>query len=465
MPVVLFPSPDDYGSGDPDISLVGSGNAVPRGIESVLQFNGLTINDLTVIDKYRLIDIDGLDDADIRDAREEKPADDGEVAFEAFYGGRTIVLTGRIEAYELNKMRDMQEAFRTAFADLNSEFPLYFKTGTSSKDHFIRCKKNQKLTWSDEQKYLNHFFRSFQVSLRATNPRFMRNHLKEYTLYPNYIPNSSFETVLTGWTGASNSGNWATTTALNVNASWAAHGSNSAHLKLTKAANTTASEYLVYTPTGTSGFIALPSIDYTAKTRVNVINAPNTSLKFEILFWDSGGSFISVFSDTTAVTGVQDLLVNATSPSNAAYVSVRFSINSSQSSDVFEAYFDDVWLVQGETDAPGQVAISNAGNYSAQPVITVFGGLSNISIENLANDETIDFVNATAIVDGDYYTIDVAANTMVDSVGVNKFKDLSATSDWMRIAPGENTLKVQSNDTLATSVNSKIIVTLRDSWI
>ncbi len=176
MPIVLFVGSTGLGGGS-DVSLPGTGLAVPRGVEAIWQYNNLTLNDRDVVDKFRIIDIDGLDDADVRDAREENPASDGETAYDAHYGGRTIAIRGRVEAYELNKMRDMQQALRDAFMSLE-EIPLYCITGDPAKDHYIMCRKFSKNQWGDEQRHANHFFRDFLITLRASNPRWLRQRQK-----------------------------------------------------------------------------------------------------------------------------------------------------------------------------------------------------------------------------------------------------------------------------------------------
>lgn len=173
MPTIIWEEESGFGDGDPLLSLQGSGTAVPRGVETVFEFNGLKLNDRSVIDKYRIISIDGLDDADVRDSREDNPSEHGETAYNAFYGGRTIALRGRVEAYELNKLRDMQQALRSAFADLN-EKRLYFRTGQADLDHFIVCRKFSKNQWAEEQTHGNLFVRDFLITLRASNPRFLR---------------------------------------------------------------------------------------------------------------------------------------------------------------------------------------------------------------------------------------------------------------------------------------------------
>lgn len=167
-------STDKKWQGEPGKSVIGTGSSVPAGIEAVFSYNDVIFNDLTVYDKYRVMSIDGLADPNVRDTREDKPGDHGEDAYNSYYGGRTISMTIRIEAYRLDKLRDMEEALRTAFADLE-EKPLYFLTGIPENDHYIMCKKSAELSKDENVENINHrHFRTWQVTLRASDPRFYR---------------------------------------------------------------------------------------------------------------------------------------------------------------------------------------------------------------------------------------------------------------------------------------------------
>lgn len=165
-----IPGPGDGLPGH--FTLPGSGFAVPAGLEAVLEYNGLFLNVRQNIDRYSVTSIDGLYDADIRDVRDVKSDADGEVVYNSFYGGRTIVISGTIRTYSVGKIRDMQMALRAAFADLSVEQRLHFHVGDYTKDHFISCKKIAPIAGVEQQQ--NYMAtRDFQVSLRASNPRFL----------------------------------------------------------------------------------------------------------------------------------------------------------------------------------------------------------------------------------------------------------------------------------------------------
>jgi hypothetical protein len=179
MPTILYPPTSFEGwQGDPANSVPGSGEAVPGGVECVFKYNDFVFNDRSVVDKIRVKQIDGIDDADVRDSREDNPSREGETAHNALPGGRTLVFTGTIEAYELQKLRDMIMAFRTAFVDL-VEKPLYFITAyDTTKTHYINCRKFSKLQIAEQQTHASAFFRDFQLTVRASDPRFYRAGLK-----------------------------------------------------------------------------------------------------------------------------------------------------------------------------------------------------------------------------------------------------------------------------------------------
>ena len=173
MPITsLPPYKAGLGTGDAEAAILGTGESGPEGVESTLEFNGLYLNIRQWLDTYLVLGIDGLGDADVRDVREVNPAQDGETPSNAYYGGRTISITGRIRAHHIHKSRDMQQALRQAFADISQEKPLVFHTANPLKSLVIPCKKLQPIAMSEaQQNYL--WQRDFQISLRASNPRFI----------------------------------------------------------------------------------------------------------------------------------------------------------------------------------------------------------------------------------------------------------------------------------------------------
>ena len=147
------------------------------GIENEIQFNGYRINVKGKQDSIKITSIDGLADADVRDTREVNPGYDGETAFESYYGGRTITLSGYIKTGSLNKLRDMQEGLKNIFAPLD-ESVLVLKGISPEYDVQILCRKTQPITMAETQQGFE-FKRDFQVTLRASDFRFTSTTINE----------------------------------------------------------------------------------------------------------------------------------------------------------------------------------------------------------------------------------------------------------------------------------------------
>jgi hypothetical protein len=188
----LLGTPPGLGLGGPNASRPGTGLSGPRGIESVIEFNGLYLNVRSWIDTFLITTIGGIDDADVRDQREVNPGYHGETPFPSYYGGRTITLNGKVVTRTLFKLRDMQQALRQAFSPLDQEYPLVFRGSLPEHDLMVYCKKSQPIQMADEQRTANHFERPFLVTLRASNPRFLSS-LRDW--HEKTFPGSSYDAI------------------------------------------------------------------------------------------------------------------------------------------------------------------------------------------------------------------------------------------------------------------------------
>jgi hypothetical protein len=157
------------GAGD-----TGTRTSGPAGIDAIIEYNGMYLNNRSWVDTFIIETIDGIDDSEVRDSREEAPGDDGDLLGNSLYAGRSIVLTGYVYSKHLWKLRDLQSAIRNAFVDINTEYPLIFHNAANPSYSFqIFCKKNQKIQMPENQSTLNEFKRPFQIFLKASNPRFL----------------------------------------------------------------------------------------------------------------------------------------------------------------------------------------------------------------------------------------------------------------------------------------------------
>jgi len=182
MPIVLPSVTAGQAGGLPDLALPGSGAARIGGVESYYIYNDLAMNDRNLVDTYIIKEIGGLDDADVRDSRELIPQDHGEHVFDSWYGGRTITLAGTIQAYNVHKLRDMQEALRYSFSNLE-DLPLRILSPYKTVVHHehpdemeapgveIECRKSQPIQMREAQQGVT-FTRDFLITLRAYDPVF-----------------------------------------------------------------------------------------------------------------------------------------------------------------------------------------------------------------------------------------------------------------------------------------------------
>lgn len=157
--------------------------AVPYGLETQVVYNGLTMNankrdyvaQLAAGGTYYIDEIAGLDDADLRSGAEARPDSNGEIPLQSYYGGRTVTITGRVFGVNMYQLRVLQQALREAFgATPNIEKPLVFSTGIVANDVYINCRKSAPLQMREnKQNPSRHTVRDFQISLRASDPRFL----------------------------------------------------------------------------------------------------------------------------------------------------------------------------------------------------------------------------------------------------------------------------------------------------
>lgn len=245
------------------------------GLEAEITFNGLTLNRRRALAgsgfRYKVTDIGGLDDADVRDAREPNPGRDGEMAMPAYYGGRTITITGKIMAANVRSLRQMQQDLRTAFGAL-VEAPMIFNNGASATV-YITVRKSAPVQMREVQG--DQFpTREFMVTVRASDPRFYSS-VTQSAGATNITTNKTFV--------ATNTGNASTEPVIRVNGPLLALATNQTEWSIR---NTTTGEYF-YLPV--SAVTAASTFTVDINTRARTITGGYTYASFR-----SGSQFPNV---------------------------------------------------------------------------------------------------------------------------------------------------------------------------
>lgn len=474
--------------GDPNHSIAGTGFSVPRGIEAIFSYNGLIMNDRSVFDKYRIMAIDGLADPDVRDTREEKPGEDGEDAYDSYYGGRTIVLTVRVEAYELKKLRDMEEALRTAFATME-EKPLYFLTESPEKNHYIMCKKSASLTKEEDVQNLNfRHFREWQVTLRASDPRFYRTSQSSVSRFLNRGPqefndyrNFEFsESVLNNNYDIASSG-----ADVGITSAWngpAASGSSALLVEFTTPSANSVSVSKTFNQEDVyvgETYRFTGDIKYTRESEIGIQSTQpitsgvsNFNLEIELAYLTNLGNVLSKEYLVYPLNSDKNFSFSISKVCPDGAQKIRIKLQAVSLYDVTKLYADNLSLKTINTFTElGYVETQSFGNYNSYPVIYLVGQMTYPEIINSNAEEPFDsikFTSATSIPSSGYLKIDTQNRTITDHLNNNKLSQLKPDSGWLKLMPGTNKISFSNNTIISSgssAVNSQILIQWKDAWI
>lgn len=100
-------------------------DTIAKGRHSRIVYNALVLNNRWLPDRYFVTEVDGLGGPDVRDVREQKPQNQGELPYDAYWGGDTLTITGHIEAGNLMQAERMSRDLESAFGTLE-ESPMKF---------------------------------------------------------------------------------------------------------------------------------------------------------------------------------------------------------------------------------------------------------------------------------------------------------------------------------------------------
>lgn len=439
---------EELGSGSAEEHITGSKASPPLGVEALIEYRGLALNIREWIDTYLVTNIDGVDDADVRTSSEVKPGRHGGISGNSLYGERTIVLTVKITTKTIWKLRDMETALKRAFKLTNIEYPLYFRSNNVENDVFILCKKSQKLTKSGEvQETASGFTRTWQVTLKASNPRFL-SYIRQYQptdLAPlvNQITNPRAANNITDGTGFENHVSAGATIVASTQRStvWGKSSATSAYAHFTNPDETDRAAG-IRTGAGSKRFPVTSGSNFFAAMEVNLAQYSSaTRPSLIVFFYDAGGIQLpAVWGPTVTANGESRVTSAGVVPDGAvsAYLVLRGSLN--VTGDVVEMYVTDAMYVEGTQGPvpffiPGVTAdtrwsgtaeastsvheptkyqtILNKSTMDAEPVYELSGPLTDFVAKDPDNPFDAFRINGT-IPDGVTYVYDASVGSLVD---------------------------------------------------
>jgi hypothetical protein len=459
------------GDGSTEAALPGTGTSVPAGLDAILEYNGLFLGRGTQTkDAYIVKSISGLDDPDVRDTREPLPSAHGETTGRSLYGGRTIVINGRIQAWNRDKLRDMQQALRTAFRVQDEELPLYFRMGDTYKDHYIMVRKVSKIEMGEEQSDFN-YWRPFQVTLRASNPRFFSFAEYTHTMYPNRLSNGNIDGSSTGYsaTGGTLSGSYT---------AWKNDGTSS--LRWNGTMPSTTNNLTV----GSSRVQVTASVEHSFEVTSYVTDGVSTgvTLQVQVFSASTGGSVAQTFNSSNySGVGLNAMQLKFT-PTSGTWIQPIVRLTGT-SSETFDVALDSFWLsrtqainsfssgivAEADNGSARQVKLRQLGNADAQPIIRFVGPMTGeVSIGNTTNDKTMTLKSTSSISAGSYYEADTATRRFLDQDDTNSFGQLKSGSKFVSL---DNYYEIGNNDIIVatsgygSSADAKIEISYKHAWM
>lgn len=514
--------------GATSVASPGSKTSSPPGLESILEFNGLTFHDRSVVDKYRLVSMEGINGGpNIRYNSEANPGDHGSTPLANLLGDRTFILTGRIEAHNIEKLRDMEQAMRTSFYTMQ-EHLLTFRVGTqSSRDVYIKARINDRLGLKEEQVRRDHVYREFQITMTASDPRIYSTSTRTYSwsaityddfqnvvYHPlgNISPLSGVGQRYTGIAGSST----ATWSAVSGDITIAKGGGTQLMLERTDtgyvmgdgiqtigvtsgATQSQARLFAKQAPlspltyiygqinfNGASSVLNIIKVNGGTETTLATSSTfTTTASTLYYLRFKSVGNVMTVALFTAAPymtdpgTPTQTLSFTLTSGDITLYgtnVSGGFGFGASWGAGTANVPVTDHLILPYSipSTAPKKImTVVNIGNWQALPIVRIYGPVTDARLTNtsLMPDETFQrYLKINGLIaDGDYYEYDARKGTLVNSSGVSKLAQLDVGSKQLQMGYGENVLTFSATTLASSTTDSfhrpEVDLTVQDTWI
>lgn len=507
MPIVTPPNlawaPPPIGSYLAPSSL----EAMARGIGSLVEYGGLILNDRRAADRYHVTEMTGLrGGVDIRDNRSSLPSQDGEAAYDSFYGGRTLTITGVIRSGSYAQAQQMAQDLETAFSGLGGERPLKMRWWDVFDDY------------SDSSTLGYYTYTGSQPSVQGgllypgDSPSILVHQMRRYTdsrvtarfVIASPVSNSATMGVVAKYTP--NGLSYLQAQARNIGGAISLvasryDASNGGSLQLGVSAGTIPSRE------GMQLWIRLATVEDDVVAELWTVDpfyaggaSPALSVVVRLQGNDadvfgalaSGSSGITSQQPTSGAWYVDDLRIESIWPGDQVLQCKPISDPSIKTAiptrlDVYEAGFqiglrasDPRWTssvalarvvppnagayygrvyntvfpfgytipisAQGQALPPyisPNVVVTNRGKWTAKPTIRLYGQMQAPVVTNLTNGQRL--VLRGVIPNGDYIDVNFAAGTMVNSAGDDMFNMLVPASNWpVLLEPGENYLSCSS---------------------
>lgn len=498
MPILLEEFAQQLWSGDPRFYLPGSRKSTPLTLQALLKFNGIVINDRSVLDHYRIDSIDGFHGADIRHNAEENPGDHGETPLDNLLGGRTLLINGTIRSGNADRMSDLTQALRTAFYTM-TEKPLVVSVSDVTRDVYISARMSDKLGLIEEQTN-DEFERKFQITMRASDPRWRSTAVHSYSIPLGFLDDFSADTLATNiWerlTGPAGTVISSGTLRVGIGS-----GTNTFHLSGLQWEPSDSSITVKFASpatlaTGHSIATVHSWVDVQNYLFPRVAMASSTLGQLQIWKRDSGtssslstGSTFTVTPSTTywlqSIKVGNDLTVSVfdSDPHVGSPTPLGTATHTLASGDVTKYGGNggvgmlvvnqvSVWPIDEYMLEPLSVnheivVPRNIGNFLAQPTIRLWGPMTSITISNatIMRDETTGRfikINGT-IPDGSYYVYDAREGTLFDDQGTSKDTQLDISSKDILLENGDNPLTLTASN--LSTINPRIEVLFSDTWV
>lgn len=112
-----------------------------------------------------------------------------------------------------------------------------------------------------------------------------------------------------------------------------------------------------------------------------------------------------------------------------------------------------------ESSTPHQFVVVNRGNWEALPIVIIQGGITNPVLSNLTTGES--FILNGTIAPGESVIAEAAKKLLFNKQGANVFSIFAVTSEWPRLAPGDNVFTFSGQSPVETP---SVLISWRHTW-